>query len=79
MIVSFLNYIPLIGPLATSIVSFATSMFAFVMAVFCSVTVIAASWFAHRPMLAASLVAGAVGLFFALGQLTKRHSTRKDY
>ncbi|KAK3275258.1 hypothetical protein CYMTET_16599 [Cymbomonas tetramitiformis] len=79
MIVSFLNYIPLVGPLATSIVSFATSMFAFVTAVFCSVIVIAASWFAHRPMLAVSLVAGAVGLFFALGQFTQRHSTRKDY
>ena len=59
-----LNWIPLLGPMATSIINLGVNVANFILANCISLIVASIAWVFYRPVLGMSLLAGSIGLFF---------------
>lgn len=63
-----LNWIPLLGPMATSIINLGVNVANFILANCTTMIVASIAWVVYRPLLGISLLAGSVGLFFTASQ-----------
>lgn len=63
-----LNWIPLLGPMATSIINLGVGIANFIMANCTTMIVASIAWIVYRPVLGVSLLAGSIGLFFMASQ-----------
>jgi hypothetical protein len=67
-----LNWIPLLGPMANSIISLGVTIANFVLATCTSLPVAAAAWVFYRPILGITMLVGSLGLFYAASQAGSR-------
>jgi len=63
-----LNWIPFLGPMATSIINLGVSIANFILSLTLSVIVAAIAWVFYRPVLGISMLFGACGLFYVSSQ-----------
>ena len=59
-----LNWIPLLGPMATSLINIGVTLANLILASSTTTLVAGAAWIFYRPVLGISLVAGSIGLFY---------------
>ena len=67
-----LNWIPLLGPMAMTIINLGVSIANFVMANCTTMIVASIAWIFYRPVLGVSLLTGSIGLFFMASQAGRR-------
>ena len=72
-----LNWIPLLGPMALSIINLGVSVANFTMALSLSVTIAAIAWVFYRPFLGMSLLLASLGIFFAASQAGSKKASAK--
>jgi hypothetical protein len=59
-----LNWIPFLGPIATSIIDLGLTIANLILSISLSIVVAAIAWIFYRPLLGATLLAGALGLLY---------------
>ncbi|CAB9525166.1 Transmembrane protein 43 [Seminavis robusta] len=70
-----LNWIPLLGPMATSVINLGVSVAHLILANCTTLLVASIAWIFYRPMLGLSLLAGSLGLFYTASQMGKAKGT----
>jgi hypothetical protein len=73
-----LNWIPLLGPMTTSIISLGVSIANFILATCTSLPVAAAAWVFYRPILGITMLVGSLGLFYAASQAGGRVENKNN-
>ena len=63
-----LNWIPFLGPMASSIINLGVGVANFILANCTTLIVASISWVFYRPVLGVSLLVGSIGLFFTASQ-----------
>ena len=66
-----LNWIPFLGPMATSIINLGVGIANFILANCVTMLVASIAWVVYRPVLGATLLVGSLGLFYATSQIGK--------
>jgi hypothetical protein len=72
-----LNWIPFLGPMATTIIEWSVSIANFVLATFLSIVVAAVAWIFYRPVLGVTLLAIACGLMYLTSKAGEQNKAKK--
>lgn len=67
-----LNWIPLLGPMATSLINLGLSVANIIMASSLSLVIASIAWIFYRPLLGGSMLVGALGLFYTTSRAGAR-------
>lgn len=71
-----LNWIPLLGPMANSVINLGVTIANVVLGSCISMLVASIAWVVYRPVLGVSLLVGSLGLFFTASQMGKQRGSR---
>jgi hypothetical protein len=71
-----LNWVPLLGPMTTSIISLGVTIANFVLATTTSLPVAALAWVVYRPLLGIGMLTVSLGLFYAASSAGKQKNKR---
>ena len=74
-----LNWIPLLGGMATSLINLGVSIANMIMATCTSLTIGSIAWVFYRPVLGISLLVGSLGLFFTASKLGKEKGVQHKH